>query len=96
MSIKYTKDYSKIIDEMTDKIINIDGFYSFFDMSMEKWHALDQKEKNICLKTMCDDIFYILNFEEEISVSDSTIKYNKNKNIIEIVNNKEIYIVKLY
>jgi len=84
MSIKYSRDYDKILDDLSRAIATIPQFYEAFEMDTETWTELDEDDKNVCLRTLADDVFYMLGAEPSASVSTGTAEYDPGHGIIKI------------
>lgn len=96
MALTYTREFKRIIEELAEGIMKIDGFYEFFDMSKNDWESLSLEEKFECAKTLADDVFYALGKEPTMPMCGAVLQYDKSEGIIKIMqNNKNIYNVAL-
>jgi len=84
MSIKYTRDYDLILDDLSRAIATIPGFYEMFEMNSADWTELSEDDKNICLRTLADDVFYVLGAESSASVSSGLAEYDPGHGVIKI------------
>lgn len=87
MGVKYIRKYSDILNDMSKEISQIEQIYEFFEMKPEAWNEMSDIEKQECIKTMCDDIFYALGNDPAISIGNGTIRYVKAKSVLEVYNN---------
>jgi hypothetical protein len=87
MGIKYTRKYRDINSDMAEAISKIENAYRFTEMEKSDWESMSETEKKDCIKTMCDDIFYVLGNGSDVSIGDGSVKYVKGKSIIEVYNN---------
>lgn len=87
MGVKYIRKYDDILNDMSKEISQIDKAYDFLEMKPEAWRQMSDSEKQECIKTMCDDIFYALGNDPVISIGNGTIRYVKAKSILEVYNN---------
>lgn len=96
MGLKFTRDFKRIIDELTESILKIHSFYQFFEMSEEEWLGLGEDEKRECARTLADDVFYALGVDPIVEISEGVIEYYKSNNFIQITSKNNIVgIVKL-
>ena len=86
MGVKYARKYAQIIGDMMRAIAQMDNFYEFFQMNGDDWGNLDEAERQECLRTMSDDVFYGLGYDSTISIGSGIVKYDKNNNIIKLYN----------
>lgn len=84
MSIKYTRDYDQILDDLSRAIATIPQFYETFEMDTTGWAELDENDKNICLRTLADDVFYMLGADPTASVSTGLAEYDAGHGVIKI------------
>ncbi len=87
MGVKYIRKYNEIMSDMAKEISQIGRIYEFLDMKPDVWNKMSESEKQECIKTMCDDIFYALGNDPVISLGDGTIRYIKSKSVLEVYNN---------
>jgi hypothetical protein len=90
MGVKFTREYSDIIKELTEEIIELSDFYEFFDMTEEDWNLITGEEQRECARTLADDIFYALGNEDTLSVGSGTVKYDKSQGIIKVINSSQL------
>jgi len=85
MAISYSRDYNLILDDLSRAIATIPKFYEAFEMDRASWTALDEEDKNICLRTLADDVFYVLGGSAaSTAVSSGTAEYDPGHGIIKI------------
>ena len=84
MSIKYTRDYDQILDDLSRAIATIPQFYEAFEMDTATWTALDEQDKDVCLRTLADDVFYVLGADPAAPVSTGLAEYDPGHGIIKI------------
>ena len=85
MAISYSRDYDLILDDLSRAIATIPKFYEAFEMDMADWSALDEEDKNICLRTLADDVFYVLGGNaSSTAVSSGMAEYDPGHGIIKI------------
>jgi hypothetical protein len=84
MNIRYTRDYDKILDDMSQAISTIPQFYETFEMGNEEWSGLTDNEKAVCLRTLADDVFYALGSDPLAEVGPGSAEYDRGHDIIKI------------
>ncbi|WP_123043116.1 hypothetical protein [Cohnella candidum] len=84
MSIKYTRDYDKILDDLSRAISTIPQFYETFEMNDTEWTGLDENEKAVCLRTLADDVFYVLGSDPSAPVGPGLAEYDAAHSVIKI------------
>lgn len=84
MSIPYTRDYDKILDDLSRAISSIPQFYETFEMNAVEWTELSQNEKDICLRTLADDVFYVLGADPSTPVGPGLAQYDAGHGVIKI------------
>jgi hypothetical protein len=87
MGVKYIKKYDVIMNDMAKEISQMGRIYEFLEMEPDVWNKMSESEKQECIKTMCDDIFYALGNDPVIDLGDGTIRYVKSKSVFEVYNN---------
>lgn len=84
MGIRYTRDYDKILDDLSRAIATIPRFYEMFEMNGAEWTELSQNDKDICLRTLADDVFYVLGADLSAHVGPGFAEYDAGHGIIKI------------
>ena len=84
MGIKYTRDYDLILDDLSRAIATIPRFYEMFEMETAEWEQLNEDDKNVCLRTLADDVFYVLGTDPSAAVSTGQAEYDPGHGIIKI------------
>ncbi|UUZ82312.1 hypothetical protein LJK88_49335 [Paenibacillus sp. P26] len=84
MGIKFGREYSEIINDFTDAPQGIDGRYEFLEMSQDEWGGMDQAEREACMKTLADDLFYGLGTESPMSIGGCTVTHDAKRHLIRI------------
>lgn len=84
MSIRYTRDYDKILDDLSRAIATIPRFYEMFEMNVTEWTALSQNDKDVCLRTLADDVFYVLGADPSAPVGPGLAEYDAGHGVIKI------------
>ena len=97
MGLKYTKDYTLIIDELTKALESFDNLQELFQMNLTDWNQLSKTQQIEILNTLSDDIFYALGSETEYIIENQKIKYNQeNKSLDIFINEKLLNCISLY
>ncbi|WP_068777765.1 hypothetical protein [Paenibacillus sp. FJAT-26967] len=84
MGIKFGREYEDIIVDLVKGLDRVDGIYDFFEMAQTDWEELPEVERQECLRTLADDIFYGLGSEPLLQVADAKVRYLKDKHLIQI------------
>lgn len=90
MSLKFSREYKRIIEEIADCLLNIKEIYSFLGMEKSTWEELEDEDKIEFTKTLADDIFYALGQEPIVEIGDDKIEYSKEKSEIYIISKNSI------
>lgn len=86
MGIKFGREYSDIIKDLTRAIGQVDEFYDVLEMAQEDWNELDSEQQQECLKTLTDDIFYGLGSDPSMHVGAGVVRYDPDNHIIKVHN----------
>lgn len=84
MGVKYAKEYSLIIDDLTDALLEVEGAHEVIGMETEEWTALEDGERRACIRTLADDVFYGLGADPIMELGSSTILYDKSNHVIRL------------
>ena len=57
MSLKFSREYKRIIDELASALLVIEDIYSFLNMEKNIWEKFQDEERKELIKTLADDIF---------------------------------------
>lgn len=84
MAIKYTRDYDRILDDLSAALVSVPGFHEAFEMEAEDWNGLDDNEKAVCVRTLADDVFYVLGSDPSAPVGEGSAEYDAAHGVIKI------------
>lgn len=84
MGVKFGRDYSVIIAELTEAIRQIRDVYACFEMAEDDWRALAAAEQSECIRTLADDIFYGLGAGPDMQVGCGTISHDKERHLLTV------------
>lgn len=84
MGVKFGREYVEIIEEMSEVMSGVRHCHEWFEMSGEDWRQMDDEERNECISTLADDIFYGLGADPSISFGTCQISYDSDNHIIKI------------
>lgn len=90
MGVKFGREYADIIQDFSRAIRGIDGLYEFFEMSSEDWEQLKEKERNECIKTLADDVFYGLGSDPTLHVGKGIVVYDRSNHIIKVFSGEKV------
>ncbi|TBL72665.1 hypothetical protein [Paenibacillus thalictri] len=82
MGVRYAREYSDIIADLSEALSSVRGCYELLDMGREDWEAMELTERSECLRTLADDVFYGLGSGGAIRHSGSAIRHDRNRHII--------------
>jgi hypothetical protein len=84
VGVKFAREYETIIAELVVAIGDMEGCAELLEMDAAQWAQLDSAEREECLRTLADDMFYGLGTEPVLPIGDGVITYDKNKHMIRI------------
>jgi len=84
MAIAYTRSYDHILDDLSRAITTVPRFYEAFEMEAPDWESLTKDEREVCIRTLADDLFYVLGSEPSAEVGTGTAEYDSGHSIIKI------------
>lgn len=90
MSLKFSREYKRIIEEIADGLSNLENIYEFLNMKKSSWEKLREEEKAELNKTLADDIFYALGEEPIIEIGNDKVEYSKEKSEIYIFSGETV------
>ncbi|HCW03279.1 MAG TPA: hypothetical protein DGK91_01310 [Clostridium sp.] len=90
MSLKFSREYKRIIDELASALLVIEDIYSFLNMEKNIWEKFQDEERKELIKTLADDIFYGLGQEPLMEIGEDKVQYSKEKNEIYIISKDNI------
>lgn len=84
MGVKFNREYEDISHELSEAIRTIEDCYEFVGMERSDWLELAQADRDECVRTLSDDIFYALGTDPSISVGSGIIEYDRSKHLIKV------------
>ncbi|OXS60515.1 hypothetical protein B1A99_08845 [Cohnella sp. CIP 111063] len=84
MAISYTRSYDHILDDLSRALTTVPQFYEAFEMEENDWQDLSKDEREVCVRTLADDLFYLLGSEPSAEVGLGTAEYDSGHAIIKI------------
>ncbi|MEK0312454.1 hypothetical protein [Cohnella sp. 56] len=90
MAIRYTRPYDEILDELSEALATIPDCYETFEMEAQEWDGLAQAEKDVCIRTLADDLFYVLGAEKSASAGSGTVEYDKAHHVIKVASTPQL------
>jgi hypothetical protein len=84
MAISYTRSYDHILDDLSRALETVPQFYVSFEMEAEDWDSLSKDEQDICIRTLADDLFYVLGSETSAEVGLGTAEYDSRHSVIKV------------
>ncbi|HHY81939.1 MAG TPA: hypothetical protein GX505_04580 [Clostridiales bacterium] len=95
MGVKYRRDYSAIIGELSSALEHIEGVHDFFEMNTDDWKALSSEERMDCIRTLSDDVIYVLGRQTTASVGSGFVEYDEKQHMIKVIDGPKITIISL-
>ncbi|MBT2292261.1 hypothetical protein J7E73_24665 [Paenibacillus albidus] len=89
MGVKHGRDYSEILNDLTEAVGRISDGYVFFEMEPEEWQVLPQESKLEVWEALAEDLFFALGNEPVIEVGSAVVIYNKDTHRINILLGEE-------
>jgi len=84
MGVKFNREYSDIVTDLSKAISEIPDSYAFFEMTEEDWSGLDADERSEVFRTLSDDVFYGLGSSPSIKVGSGQIEYDPKSHVIKV------------
>ncbi|MFC5407407.1 hypothetical protein [Cohnella soli] len=84
MAISYTRPYDHILDDLSRALTTVPRFYEAFEMEDEDWSELSKDERDVCTRTLADDLFYVLGTEPSADVGQGRAEYDAGHAIIRV------------
>jgi hypothetical protein len=90
MGIKFGREYGEIIDDFTKALSNIGDLYTCFEMSEADWRQLEEEERDDCVRTLADDVFYGLGTEGSLAVGSGTVSHDAERHVLKVHSQPDI------
>ncbi len=84
MAIAYSRDYDRILDDLVNAISTVPQFYEAFEMDSSDWDSLSKDERDVCVRTLADDLFYVLGSEPSTDVGLGRAEYDASHSMIKV------------
>jgi hypothetical protein len=72
------------LDDLSRALSTIPKFYEAFEMNDTDWTELDENEQAVCLRTLADDVFYVLGADPSAAVSTGSAEYDSGHGVIKV------------
>lgn len=90
MAISYNREYDHILDDLSRAIETVPHFYEAFEMEADDWEGLAKEEREVCIRTLADDLFYVLGSETNTEVGLGSAEYDSTHAIIKVTANAQL------
>lgn len=90
MGVKFNREYSEILMDLTDAVENIADCYRFFEMEEKDWDILGDRERRELVQTLSDDLFYALGRQKSIGVGSGQIEYDPRNHLIKVITGPQV------
>jgi len=84
LAIRYTRPYDEILDELSRALEDIPNCYETFEMDAEEWNGLGRAERDVCIRTLADDMFYVLGSETRAEAGSGRLEYDRTRGVIKV------------
>lgn len=84
MTIRYSRDYDRILDDLAVALATVPQFYEAFEMEENDWNDLSSDERDVCVRTLADDLFYVLGADPSTDVGLGKAEYDAGHGIIKV------------
>ena len=81
MGVKYNREYSQIIEDLSKALESIGGLYEFLSMEEAHWNDLSRGDRLECIRTLADDIIYSLGQNTSVSIGSGCVEYDEKRQI---------------
>ena len=95
MGVKFGRDYSVIIDELSAALASIEGIHDFFEMDTDDWGALSSEERLECIRTLSDDVIYVLGQQPSASVGTGYVEYSEKEHSLKVTDGPKVTVITL-
>jgi hypothetical protein len=85
MAISYTRAYDHILDDLSRALITVPQFYEAFEMEQSDWESLNKDEREVCVRTLADDLFYVLGADFKTDVGLGSAEYDSHHAVIKVI-----------
>jgi hypothetical protein len=90
MAITYSREYDHILDDLSRAIETVPEFYKAFEMEFSDWEDITKEEREVCVRTLADDLFYVLGSETSTEVGEGSAEYDAAHAVIKVKANAQL------
>lgn len=95
MGVKYNREYSHIVEDLSKALEPIGGLHEFLGMEEAHWNDLSPEDRLECIRTLSDDIFYSLGNEPSADIGTGHIEYDEKRHLLKVTDGPKITLVNL-
>jgi hypothetical protein len=95
VGVKYGREYSDIIKELSAALQELPDAYTFFQMNPEDWTGLSDQEQQELIRTLADDVVFALGEYPRIPVGGGTAEYDGERHILKVFCGPKVFIINL-
>lgn len=95
MGVKYNREYSHIVEDLTKALGPIKGLNEFLGMEQSQWNEMSHEDRLECIRTLSDDIVYSLGNEPSVTIGNGHIEYDKKRHVLKVIDGPKITLVNL-
>jgi hypothetical protein len=70
--------------------MTVPQFYEAFEMEASDWDELSSDERKICVRTLADDLFYLLGSEPTAEIGSGTAEYDAGHAVIKVAADSQL------
>jgi hypothetical protein len=90
MALTYTREYDHILDDLSRAVTTVPQFFEAFEMDLADWESLSQDEQDICVRTLSDDLFYVLGTETTTPLGQGSAEFDDVHHVIKVIANSQL------
>ena len=95
MGIKYNREYSHIVEDLSKALEPMAGLHEFLSMEEAQWNEMTHEDRLECIRTLSDDIIYSLGNEPSADIGTGCIEYDKKRHVLKVIDGPKITLVNL-
>ena len=95
MGVRYNREYSHIVEDLSKALEPIEGLHEFLSMEETQWIDLTHEDRLECIRTLSDDIVYSLGNEPSVDIGNGHIEYDKKRHVLKVIDGSKTTLVNL-
>ncbi|HOB90689.1 MAG: hypothetical protein WBH35_04655 [Bacillota bacterium] len=82
MGVRFARRYCDITRDLSNALQGIRDVYAFTDMPADCWHDMTAFDRQECILTLADDVFYALGAVPMLRVGTGWVRYDGRRHVI--------------